>query len=109
NLTLPAPRGRNFAVVRKDGPEESMKTLATPEQINDQIAQLQNSPIHGLKIVEIREVELALIDKDATNPGGDEFSKRYERRAPDIRESFDILGGIVYPLVICEKSGSSDK
>lgn len=86
-----------------------MKTLATSKQINDQIAQLQSSPIHGLKVVEVREVELALIDKDATNPGGDESSKRYERRAPDIRESFDILGGIVYPLVICQKSGGSDR
>src|SRR5437016_5504134 len=86
-----------------------MKTLATSKQINDQIAQLQNSPIHGLKVAEVREVELALIDKDVTNPGGDEFSKRYERRAPDIRESFDILGGIVYPLVICQKSGGSDR
>jgi hypothetical protein len=86
-----------------------MPNKSAVKQINDHISQLNNSPIHGIKAIDVREVELALIDKDRTNPGGDEFSKRYERRAPDIRESYDIIGGIVYPIVVCEKAGESGR
>ncbi|HKB92211.1 MAG TPA: hypothetical protein VKC60_16970 [Opitutaceae bacterium] len=66
------------------------------------IEQLKNSPIHGLQPIDEREVDLSLIDTDPTNPGADEYSHRYERRWASISESFDIIGGPVYPLVICE-------
>jgi hypothetical protein len=82
---------------------------STAKQINDQIDLLKLSPIHGLKVIAEREIDLSLIDKDKSNPGGDEFSRRYEKRAPDIRESFDIIGGVVYPLVLCEKPGESGR
>jgi hypothetical protein len=86
-----------------------MPKTSTAKQIDDRIKALNSSPINALKAKEEREVDHSLIDKDLTNPGGDEFSKRYERRAPDIRESFDIIGSIVYPLVICEKQGDAGR
>jgi hypothetical protein len=86
-----------------------MPKTATLKQTDDQIDLLKNSPVHGLRVIAEREVDLSLIDKDKTNPGGDEFSRRYEKRQPDIRESFDIIGGVVYPLVLCEKPGDSGR
>ena len=65
---------------------------------------LKGSPIHGITPNGRFEIELKLIDDDPTNPGANKFSDRYKRRAPDIRDSFDIIGGIVYPLVVCEAS-----
>jgi len=66
---------------------------------------LKGSPIHGITPKGRFEIELKLIDDDPTNPGANKFSDRYKRRAPDIRDSYDIIGGIVYPLVVSE-SGS---
>ena len=86
-----------------------MPKTATLKLSNDQIDLLKNSPVHGLQMIAEREVDLSLIDKDKTNPGGDEFSRRYEKRQPDIRESVDILGGVVYPLVLCEKQGEAGR
>jgi hypothetical protein len=68
----------------------------------DLIDQLRKSPIHGLKPIDEREIDISLLETDPTNPGADESSLRYERRWPSISESFDIIGGPVYPLVICE-------
>jgi hypothetical protein len=68
----------------------------------DLIEQLKNSPIHGLKPIDEREIDLSLIETDPTNPGADEYSLRYERRWSSISESFDIIGGPIYPLVLCE-------
>jgi ParB-like chromosome segregation protein Spo0J len=84
------------------------KTALKDENV-DQVDFLKRSPIHGIKPVAEREIELSLIDEDPSNPGSDKFSKRYDRRAPDIRESFDIIGGIVYPLVVCEKGDASGR
>src|SRR6516165_607457 len=64
--------------------------------------QLRKSPVRNLPAPENMVVEMALIDTDPTNPGADETSGRYERRAESISDSFDILGGPVYPLVLCE-------
>jgi hypothetical protein len=63
---------------------------------------LEKSPIHGITPITEREVDISLLDTDPTNPGSDEFSKRYTRRRDSIRESFHIIGGPVYPLVVCE-------
>jgi ParB-like chromosome segregation protein Spo0J len=70
----------------------------------DPIEQLKNSPIHGLTPIGDREIDITLLDTDPTNPGSDQFSKRYKRRGDSIRESFHIIGGPVYPLVVCESS-----
>src|ERR1051325_56504 len=85
---------------------KTMPRTMTKKTEVDQVDSLRNSPIHGIKMVEDREVELNLIDDDPTNPGTDKFSRRYERRQPDIRDSFDIIGEAIYPLVI---SISSDR
>lgn len=65
---------------------------------------LKNSPIHGIRPIGEREIDIALLDTDPTNPGSDQFSKRYKRRGDSIRESFHIIGGPVYPLVVCEST-----
>ena len=57
------------------------------------LERLLQSPLRNLPAPEDRVVELALIDTDPTNPGADDTSGRYERRAESISDSFDILGG----------------
>ena len=85
------------------------KLAKTVSDDADQINLLKASPIHGIEATGVKEIELDNLDGDETNPGIDQFSKRYERRAPDIRESFDILGRIVYPLVVCENPSASGR
>jgi hypothetical protein len=63
--------------------------------------QLRKSPVRNLPAPENMVVDMALIDDDPTNPGADETSGRYDRRAESISDSFDILGGPVLPLVLC--------
>lgn len=63
---------------------------------------LRKSPIHGVKPIKAEDVDIELIDADKTNPGANEYSRRYERRWPSITESFEIIGGPVYPLVLCQ-------
>src|SRR6476469_9883971 len=75
---------------------------------SDQVDLLRRSPIHDLVAVENQEIDLAKIDEDPTNPGGDKLCSRSKRRVPDIRDSFDIIGRAVYPLVVCE-SGTSGR
>lgn len=70
----------------------------------DQITQLKKSPIHGIKPIGLQELDISLIDTDSTNPGADQYSGRYERRWQSISDSFDIIGGFVYPLVVCQRS-----
>jgi hypothetical protein len=68
------------------------------------IEQLRRSPLRGLldRPFKQTEIELELVDPDPTNPGTDQHSKRYNKRWQSIAESVDILGGVVYPLVVCE-------
>jgi ParB-like chromosome segregation protein Spo0J len=75
----------------------------------DPIQQLIASPIHGLKSLGIFEVDIELLDTDPTNPGSDPFSSRYKRREKPISESFDILGSIVYPVVISSKDDGTGR
>src|SRR5438552_7903953 len=65
---------------------------------------LKNSPIHGIRPIGEREIDITLLDTDPTNPGSDQLSKRYKRRGDSIRESFHIIGGPIYPLVVCEST-----
>lgn len=69
----------------------------------DPAEQLKKSPIRGVTPIDEREVDIALVDTDPTNPGSDQFSQRYKRRGESITESFHIIGGPVYPLVICQR------
>lgn len=68
--------------------------------------QLQLSPIHGIKPIhaEPRTIPIEQIEVDPTNPGGVSTSRRYERRAPSMLDSFDILGEVINPIVVCQKS-----
>lgn len=70
------------------------------------VAAFHSSPVHDLKPLndEPEWINLEDIDVDDTNPGSVTESLRYQRRAPSIRDSYDILGGIVYPIIV-SKSG----
>jgi ParB-like chromosome segregation protein Spo0J len=78
--------------------------LSVPQRQFDAIEFLRRSPIRGIEPTEIRDIPLDALDTDPTNPGADQYSKRYERRADAISDSFDIIGGAVYPLVVCERA-----
>ena len=72
----------------------------------DEIQQLRTSPIREVPPISNHpiDIEIARIEIDATNPGADEAkSLRYQRRAGSIRDSVDIIGSIVYPIVVCQK------
>ncbi len=69
------------------------------------VKQLRTSPIRGIVPVSPDPIEIDLdqIEIDPTNPGADETkSLRYQRRQGSIRDSYDIMGSIVYPPVVCE-------
>ena len=75
----------------------------------DHIQTLTSSPIHGVKPIGEYPVDLGLLDTDPTNPGSDPNSNRYKRREKPISESYDILGGIIYPLVVSTKDDGSGR
>ena len=71
----------------------------------DDVEALRSSPIHSLEpiIDEPMWVDIDKIQIDPTNPGSQTESLRYKRRAPSIRDSYDILGRIIYPVVVCQR------
>lgn len=73
----------------------------------DYVDALKSSPVHGIRPVADEPVwiDIQAIDVDPTNPGSLTASVRYKRRDPSIRDSYDILGRIVYPVVVCQKDG----
>jgi hypothetical protein len=73
----------------------------------DHIQMLTGSPIHGIKPIGEYLVETSRLQTDPTNPGSDAYSKRYKRREKPISESYDILGGLVYPIVVSQKDDGS--
>jgi len=81
---------------RKMERKESSKKL--------EVAALRNSPVHDLQPLNDQPewINIDDIDVDDTNPGSVTESLRYRRRAPSIRDSYDILGNIVYPIIVCK-------
>lgn len=69
-----------------------------------EVAALRDSPVHNLNPIneESELINIDDIDLDTTNPGSVTESLRYQRRAPSIRDSYDILGRIVYPIIVCK-------
>lgn len=69
-----------------------------------EIAALRGSPVHGLEPLSEgpQFIDINDIDLDTTNPGSVTESLRYQRRAPSIRDSYDILGRIIYPVIVCK-------
>jgi len=84
-----------------------MKVKEVASTRGDEVDQLRGSPIHDLPPTTNHpvDIEIARIEIDPTNPGADEAkSLRYQRRAGSIRDSVDIIGSIVYPIVVCQKA-----
>jgi hemerythrin-like domain-containing protein len=75
----------------------------------DHIQMLMASPIHVIKPLGEYPVEIAKLDTDPSNPGSDPYSSRYKRREKPISESYDILGAIIYPLVISTKDDGTGR
>lgn len=71
----------------------------------DDVQALRNSPIHDLRPVDENPIEIDIdaVEIDPTNPGSQTKSRRYERREESIRDSLDILGRVVYPIIVCQK------
>jgi hypothetical protein len=69
------------------------------------VSALRSSPIHNLIPVHASPVSIEInrIDLDPTNPGKTTQSLRDTRRAGSIRDSYDILSRIVYPVIVCQK------
>ena len=76
------------------------------EHTKIEVAMFRNSPVHDLKPLNDQPewINIDDIDVDATNPGSVTESLRYQRRAPSIRDSFDILGTIVYPVIVSQNA-----
>jgi len=81
-----------------------MQIKETGKQLD--ITALKGSPVHDLKPLneEAQWINIEDIDMDETNPGSVTESLRYQRRAPSIRDSYDILGRIVYPIIVCKNA-----
>lgn len=90
-----------------------MATQATSvrSQSASDVSSLRNSPIHNVRPLYDTPVvvDLESIEIDPTNPGGTTKSLRYQRRAGSIRDSYDILNKIVYPIIVCEHPERSGK
>lgn len=78
------------------------ETTAAPA---DTVEALRSSPVHDLRPISETpmEIDIDAIEIDRTNPGSVTTSLRYQRRDPSMRDSWDILGRIVYPVVVCQK------
>jgi hypothetical protein len=79
-------------------------TKASRNGSSTSVIALRESPVHGIKPRNEHPVviDLDAIDIDPTNPGGVTESLRYKRRQPSIRDSYDILAQIIYPVIVCE-------
>ena len=78
--------------------------MATTTENNSRGADLRSSPLRGIKPLCASPMTLRVedLEEDPTNPGAVTASLRYKRREPSIRDSYDILGTIVYPLIVCQ-------
>ncbi|MCH8186466.1 MAG: hypothetical protein IH862_10240 [Chloroflexi bacterium] len=79
--------------------------MAARKERKVDVAALRMSPIHGIKPISDHPewLEIDSIEDDPTNPGRETSeSLRYQRREPSIRDSYDIIGHIVYPIVVCQ-------
>jgi len=67
------------------------------------VSALRSSPIQDIRPLfdDPVAIDLDSVDFDPTNPGTTK-SLRYKRRAGSIRDSYDILSKIVYPVIVCE-------
>lgn len=92
-----------------DHKESEMKNRIDNKEI--QVSLLRNSPVHNLKALNDKPdwINIDDIEVDPTNPGSVTESLRYRRRTPSIRDSYDILGRIIYPIVVCKSLDNADK
>jgi hypothetical protein len=90
-----------------------MKANARTKTHNEQpdVSALRSSPIHNLVPISPKPVpiDVGAIEIDPTNPGKATQSLRDSRRAGSIRDSYDILARIIYPVIICQKDGEPDR
>ena len=84
---------------------KKQKTQTDPANISH----LRSSPIHGLVPVHANPIPVSIdaIEIDPTNPGQTTQSLRDQRRAGSMRDSYDILARIVYPIIVCQEFGDA--
>lgn len=85
---------------------DTKKSVSAPD-----VDALRSSPVHDLRPISDNPVvvDIDAIEIDATNPGGTTMSLRYARRAGSIRDSYDILSKIVYPIILCQHPKSTGR
>ena len=68
------------------------------------VAALRSSPVHNLMPISPspQQIEVSAVDLDPTNPGKATQSLRDKRREGSLRDSYDILARIIYPVVVCQ-------
>src|SRR5262245_49848841 len=68
------------------------------------IEAMRGSAIHGLEPRNAAPewIDFELIYEDPTNPGLTTASLRDKRREPSIKDSYDILGSVIYPGIVSE-------
>ena len=88
-----------------------MKKSSRSSSSSSTVDTLRSSPVNNLQAIYPQpvEIDIDLITIDSTNPGSLTESLRYTRRAPSIRDSYDILSQIVYPVIICEDPDNSGR
>jgi ParB-like chromosome segregation protein Spo0J len=79
-------------------------TEASKSKSQSDVAALRSSRVHRLTPLHDKAVpvEVSSIDLDPTNPGLATQSLRDSRRAGSIRDSYDILSRIIYPVIVCQ-------
>jgi len=93
------------------GPERKLTMTEVKTQPMDELVEaLRNSPIHNLRPIDENplDIDIDAVEIDATNPGSQTKSLRYARREESMRDSLDILGRIVYPIVVCQKQDNAN-
>ena len=73
--------------------------MATSTENNVRATDLRSSPLRGIHPIHETPISVSIqnLEDDPTNPGAVTVSLRYKRREPSIRDSYDIIGAIVYP------------
>ena len=78
--------------------------MATKSENSSRASELRSSPLRHIQPLHKSPITVKIddLEDDPTNPGTVTVSLRYQRREPSIRDSYDILGSIIYPVIVCE-------
>lgn len=86
----------------------SSSSLQSPLTASTLGKRLRKTSLAGIEpLPGVQKVKMKLIDRDPSNPGSSPYSERYKKREQPIHESYDVLGGVIYPLIVSSKDDGS--